>query len=251
MKPLIFLSALLFIFTLSACNKDDNNNGHPNLDYSVSDLTNDTLFFDYDNHGDLNVFEDSGDSTYYTINGNLLHFINYKKSEKRTIADATFTLNSDGNIISGHGNFSYTLANPFSSDYTFTYDNAGNLTNINEVRSDGSYYEDAFVWINGDIIYINYINNGSTYYTRTLTYDLTKEDKIKINKESFLMPMNSHIGNMSRHLEQHEYSIYPPNTMGQYIYDFTYTLDQDGFPTLLSIFETDNSSTEVITYHYK
>jgi len=253
MKPLFFLSALLFIFSLPACNKDDNNNpnGIKLLDYYTEELYPNTTSFTYNSDNQIIKTEDNEETNTLVINGNQLHYTEYRKSESRTTADATFTLNAAGNIASGHGNFEYALGSPFSADFTFTYDNAGNLTKRTDVRSDGMTNSYELGWTNGDNTSVRWIYHDSLYLTITTSYDLSKPDKLKIGSNYFLMQMNSFVGNHNQHLPNHSFTVFAPGTTKVQQYDFSFSLDGDGYPVTQNINNLDGIYSDVYHYHYK
>jgi hypothetical protein len=253
MRSYFFPAILLFISAFLACNKDDNNNSNQLklLDYTTSDYYPDTSFYRYNNNNQIIGFEAYGDSSYITINGNQLHFTEYRKTESRTTAFATFTLNAEGNVISGLGSFSYDLSSPYTAIFSFTYDAEGHMTNKTEARSDGMTYSYDFGWTNGDLTTITWNFNGNLYLTNYLSYDVNSGNKLKIDNATFFIPVNDFTGKGSAHLIKGEYSIFAPGTTIDNMLDFTYTLDADGYPLTETVDEVSPAYHEVTTYHYQ
>jgi|WetSurMetagenome_2_1015567.scaffolds.fasta_scaffold115769_2 hypothetical protein len=253
MKPLYFLATLPFIFSLPACNKDDNNNpnGTKLLDFYTEELNPNTTTFTYNSEKQIVKEENSEEINTIDIIGNKLHYTEYRKTESRTTADATFNLNAAGNIESGHGTFSYSATSPYTSEMGFTYDSEGNLIHRADARSDGMIYTYDYAWTNGDITTVTWNVNGSPYLTITQSYDLNKMDKLKISSIQFLMQMNAFVGNVNQHLIKHAYTVYAPGTTVDQRIDFSWTLDADGYPTTQNITFLDASSSDVVRYYYK
>jgi len=254
MRILFFLASLLFIISFPACNKDDDNNPNPTLkllDYYT--LTNypDTVSFEYNSSGQLNREESTEEIHTLTINGNQLHYTEYRKDETRTVADATFTLNAAGNIASGHGDFSYNQAGIYSADFTFTYDNAGNLIKRTDARNNGMTYSYDYVWTNGDITSIRWNLNDTLYLTISLSYDLNLEDKLQLDENTFFMAMNDFVGNHNKHLRTHSNTVFAPGSIIEQRYDFGFTVDSDGFPLIQTVTSLDNPYSDVLHYFYK
>ncbi len=252
MRPLLLLAMLFLLYSLPSCNKDDNNN--PNaikeLAFSTSSKNSDTTSYAYNSTGQLIKFEDKEDRDSVGINGNQLHYTEYRKTESRTTADATFNLNAQGNVISGHGNFSYSIAAPYTTDFTFTYDSAGHMTNRTDARNDGMTYSYDFIWTNEDMTSIIWKLNGNLYLTVAMDYDLNLLDKMGIGGAQFTMPMNSFIGITNQHLEKHQYTIFAPGPNIQDEYNYIYALDGDGYPSTLMITGIGNPFSDLITYYY-
>lgn len=253
MKPLFFLTAILLISSFPACNKDDNNNpnGTKLLDNYTQELYPDTISFDYNADNQIIKEEDNEEINTIVRNGNELHYTEYRKTESRTTADATFTLNAAGNIVSGHGDFSYSPTSPYASDFTFAYDNAGHMTNRTDARDNGMTYSYDFGWTNGDITTVAWNLNGNLYLTITTSYDLNKTDKLKIDGNQFLMQMNSFVGNHNQHLPMHSFTVFAPGTTVVQQYDFAFSLDADGYPETQTVTGLDNPYSDVLHYHYK
>src|SRR6187200_238823 len=123
MRILIFLASLLFIISLPACNKDDDNNpsGARLLDHYTTTAYPDTYHFDYNGSDQIIKTEYEEARTNIDISGNQLHFTEYRKLESREVSNATYTLNAQGNIISGHGSYSYNQSSPYTADITYVY----------------------------------------------------------------------------------------------------------------------------------
>ncbi len=151
MKNLFCLIALISTLYLIACNKDDNNPTGKTKQvtgYTTSQYK-DTVSFNYNAAGQIIRVEDTYEIFMYDVSGNQLHYTDYRKSVSHLVADATFTLDASGKIISGQGSFSY--GTPFTAQFTFTYDAAGNLITRTDDRSDGMMNTYEYTWTNGDI----------------------------------------------------------------------------------------------------
>jgi YD repeat-containing protein len=252
MRILFFLASLLFIFTSPACNKDDDNNpsGARLLDHYSTTLYPDTYSFDYNGSDQIVKTENEEDRTNIDISGNQLHFTEYRKQESREVANATFTLNAQGNIISGHGSFSYNQSSPYTADITYVYDGAGNLVSRTYVRSDSMTYAYLYTWANGDVTEIAWTLNNNPYLIQYYEYDLSLEDKLKLDEEKFQAAVNSFVGNANQHLPKRRYTIFANDPTIVQDYTFTYSLDSEGFPDILTVDGVSAVYHDVVTYHY-
>ncbi len=253
MKALLFFAAIVCLSYLSACNKDDNNqnNGTKLLISYTSSLYLDTINYSYNSSNELIQTEDLEDRSTITINGNQLHYIEYRKTESRQVADATFTLDAAGNVVTGQGSFSYSISSPYTTQFTFTYDASGNMINRTDARSGGMTYSYDFTWSNGDMVSQIWKLNGALYATNNFIYYTDKDDKNQINGYNFLSATNSFTGNSSRHLFKNISTIFAPGTTVTDEYGYAYTLDADGYPTTATITGITIPSTDIAVYHYQ
>ena len=253
MRILIFLASLLFIISLPACNKDDDNNpsGARLLDHYTTTAYPDTYHFDYNGSDQIIKTEYEEARTNIDISGNQLHFTEYRKSESHEVSNATYTLNAQGNIISGHGSYSYNQSSPYTADITYVYDNAGNLVSRTYVRSDGMTYAYLNTWTNGDITSIAWTLNNNPYLVLYYEYDLNLENKLKLDEENFEAAVNSFVGNANQHLPKRRYTIFANDPTIVQEYTYAYSLDSEGFPDTLTIDGVSTVYHDVVTYHYK
>jgi hypothetical protein len=253
MKPSFFLAALISVLYFSACNKDNDNptgntkqlTGYTGTQYA------DTVSYDYNSNGQIIGFENNYERYSLDITGSQVHFLDIRKEGSRTVADATFTLNGQGNIISGQGSFSYNIGGEYTSQFTFTYDSAGNLINSTDVRSDGNTRTYELAWTNGDITSRKWIQNGSLYFTQYYEYDTSLEDKNKVEWLKFLSPTNSFMGNSNKHLIKRYYAIFAPGSTVVQETTYAYNLDADGYPKTMTVTGITTPGTDVVTYHYQ
>jgi len=221
------------------------------LDYTTSSKTTSPWVYTYNAEGQLIGYENNDYKYSLDVNGSQLHFLLFYYPENRPFIDAVYTLNADGNIASGHGNFTYDINAPYSSDFTYEYGPNGELFERAEVRSDGTFYHSDLFWTNGDLTSIIWQKNGSLYATDFLEYDTHTPDKLQISQDLFYMPINDFVGKLNQHLEKRSYTILAPNTTAAYSYTFTFDLDNDGFPTTLNLDTSDGIYHEVISYYYQ
>lgn len=253
MKPYYYLFfALLFIVSQLACNKDDDNNGvSRKLDFTTSTKAPGYQTYTYNTAGQLIEYERSESKFSIVDNGSELHFTMYNKDESRVAIDGVYTLNPDGNIISGVVANAFSLNNPYTSNFTFEYDNNGYMIKRTEVRSNGNTVTSDLVWTNGDLTSIVWKQNGNPLVTDVLEYDNGTPDKNGISDYLFDMPMNDFVGKVSKHLQKGSYSLVSPSTTPLYVYTYQYDLNSDGYPSVLKLDTSDSNYHEVITYHYQ
>jgi len=254
MKTYLFPVALIPLLFFTACNKDDDNSGGDTtklLSYYTESMYPDTVSFGYNTNDEIILVEGNEDRQTIDINGNQLHYIEFRKTENREVANATFTMNSEGNVVSGQGSFSYSIGSPYTSQFTFTYDSQGNLVNRTDTRSDGHTVAYQFTWANGDLVKNEWIYNDTLYFTQYYEFNTNVEDKIELDWNKFLMGTNSFFGNNTKHLVQHSYDVYAPGSTIVHEYNITFNLDSDGYPITSTYTGISTPSTNVITYHYQ
>ncbi len=250
MKKLFCLIALISTLYLIACNKDDNNPTGKTKQvtgYTTSQYK-DTVSFNYNSAGQIIRVQDVEAVFTYDISGNQLHYTEDRKIGG-LVGDATFTLDASGKIVSGHGSFSYST--PFTSQFTFTYDGSGNLTNRTDVRSDGNTWSYDYIWTNGDITSEKWNQNGSLYFTEFYEYDSNLADKNKLDGLKFLNTTNSFLGNSNQHLLKRTYSNFAPGTTTVQEATFAFSLDADGYPKNSTITYITTPGTDIVVYYYQ
>lgn len=254
MKPYFFLTTLTALLFLAACKKDktvDPIDKTKLLKSITSSRYNDTTSFAYNSSGQMIQTEGSEDRSTISVSGNQLHFVEFRKTENRETANATFTLNAQGNVVSGQGSFSYNLSAPYTAQYAFAYDGAGNLISRTETRNNGDVWLREFTWTNGDITTIKWIFNGALYLTINMEYYTDKEDKIQLDWDKFLTGTNSFFGNSNQHLIKHTETIFAPGSTVTQEYEFAYNLDTDGYPSTATVTGITSPSTNILTYYYQ
>lgn len=253
MKTYLFFSVLVLVLFFSACNKDDDNPGGKTklLDYYNSTSFPDTTRFDYDASKRLIQTDDGGSLRTIQLNGNQLHYIDFRTSENREVANATYTLNAEGNVISGQGSFSYNIGGSYTSNFTFLYDGTGNLITKTDTRSNGESRRYEYTWTNGDMTKLKWIFADTLYFTQFFEYDTNLDDKIKIDWYKFATATNSFFGNSNQHLRNHTYDIFAPGSTIVHENEFTYTFDSEGYPVTSTGTGITNPGTETTSYHYQ
>jgi len=256
MKAYLFSTCLTVLFFLTACNKDDDNHNPVGITKFLSHYTTtlfpDTVNIDYNSQDQIIHTESSEDRTTIDISGSQLHYVDFRKTENREVANATFTMNGGGNVISGQGSFSYVANAPYTSQFTFTYDGQGNLIKRIDARSNGITWTYEYTWTNGDLTKVKWINGDFLYLTQFIEYDTNKEDKNKLDGYKFLTITNSFFGNSSQHLRKRIYDNFDPGSTIVHEYAFSYILDTDGYPVTETIRGISNQNdTDILNYHYQ
>lgn len=252
MRPYSLFISLLFIIIQLSCNKDDNNPAVTKLlDYTTSSKTASPWVYTYNTEGQLTGYENNDYKASLDANGNQLHFLLFYYPENRALIDGVYALNADGNIASGHVVSTYDINAPYSSDFIYEYGPDGKIAKRTEAQSNGTYYTADFFWNNGDLTSIIWKQNGNPYVTEFLEYDTSTPDKLHISQDLFYMPMNDFVGSLNQHLQKRSYTIVPPDNTQTNIYNYTFKLDGDGFPTTLNLDKTDDSYHELISYYYQ
>lgn len=250
MKTNLLFPALLLILMI-ACDKDDNvNPGSSKLlkSYTYTSDT-DTLHFTYNANKELTRWEDSYGRETFTESGNKLHYVYFRKNENRNVADAMFNLDGNRRIISGHGDFSYNLADPFTSDFTFEYDANGNLVKWTDLQTDGDKRSYEMTWQNGDMTKVKWIYDDSLLLTFNITYS-NIEDKVRLDKYKFYFLTRDFFGNSSKHLLSHVEKILTPHTTSDTEWGFSYQMDNDGYPAKVFLNYITAVAKDTLEYHY-
>ena len=251
MRTYSILFAFLTVCLFLACNKDDDNpSSSKRLDFTTSTLSAGYSVYTYNTAGQIIDYDRSDYKYSLTDNGSELHLVVFNKAENRVAIDGVYTLNADGNIISGVIAFALDLNHPYTSNFTYEYDNNGYMIKRTDVRSNGITFTSDLVWTNGDLTSVIWKQNGNDYVTDVLEYSGTA-DKLGITQDLFYMPMNDFVGKVNKHLPKRGYSLMAPSSTPTSDYTFTYDLNNDGYPSTLTLDDSDNSYHEVITYHYQ
>lgn len=255
MKSALLIAGVIAIALNTGCKKnetDPNDGGTTKLlQKYTSTQYHDTISFGYNTIGQMIRSEGSEDRSTFEFTGNQLTYKEFRKTENRTTATATFNVNAQGNVVSGQGTFSYNLNAPYTAQFTFEYDGSGNLIKRTDARSDGNTWSYEFTWTNGDITTIKWINNGALYLTQTIAYYTDKEDKNKVDWDKFLSGTNSFFGNSNSHLRKHQQVVFAPGSTVTQEYSYDYTLGADGYPTMSEVTGITTPGTDVITYYYQ
>ncbi len=253
MNKILTLLALLPFLAMVACNKDDGNNpAHKKvLDYTENAISGDRTFYTFNASGQIIHETESDDVTSYTTNGSQLHISQFRNSVNRVVADISYNLNADGNIISGTGDFTYPSANPYSAAYTVEYNTDGFMTRRTNTQTDGELLTYKYYWSNGDLIKMEWFDHDTLYQTIQFEYSKQLEDKLQIDFFKLLRPTTSWTGHSSKHLPNHLFGIFAPGTQISYDLSYLYHLDADGYITSYVTHDAMGALADTTVYHYQ
>ena len=247
------LSVYALLLVLVSCNKDDNNNpAHKKvLDYIENGISGDRVFFTFNDNGQIVREAESDDVTTYSVNGNQLHLSQYRNSENRVVADITYNLNTDGNIISGTGNFTYPSSAPWTAAYNVQYNTNGFMTERTNIQTDGEYWTYKYYWNNEDLTTMEWYSHDTLYLTVQFEYSKQIEDKLQLDFYKLLRPTTSWTGKFSKHLPNHAFGIFAPGTHITYDQSYLYHLDADGYITSYVTHDDMGAVLDSTIYHYQ
>ncbi len=253
MNKNLTLFTLLLLLALVSCNKDDNNNpAHKKvLDYIENAISGDRTFFTFNESGQIIRETEGDDVTTYTANGNQLDLSQFRNSENRVVADISYNLNADGNIISGTGDFTYPSSDPYAAAYTVEYNTDGFMTRRTNIQTDGEFWTYKYYWSNGDLTKMEWFSHDTLYLTIQFEYSKPLEDKLQIDVYKILRPTTSWTGKSSKHLPNHSFGIFAPGSHISYDYSYLYHLDADGYITSYLTHDAMGGLADSTVYHYQ
>ena len=245
--------AFSLLLALVACNKDDDNNpAHKKvLDFIENGISGDRVFFTFNIDGQIIRETESDDVTTYSVSGNQLHISQFRNSENRVVADIAYNLNSDGNIISGTGDFTYPSSDPWTASYTVAYNSDGFMTQRTNIQTDGEYWTYKYYWNGEDLTTLEWYSHDTLYLTNHFEYPKQFEDKLQIDFLKIFKPTTNWTGKTSKHLPNHTFGIFAPGTQISYDYSYLYHLDADGYITSYVTHDAMGGVADSTVYHYQ
>ncbi|WP_255153676.1 DUF4595 domain-containing protein [Ferruginibacter sp. HRS2-29] len=253
MKSVFFSALALTGILLSSCNKEvvaptpvpANAKKHL-VQQAFSGYYTDTVNYEYDVQG--RVIKAGYPEDVYTLvyNGNSISVKDFRPLENRLVLDATATLDANKRVVKLNGNAAYVANSPYTTEYVYTYGQAGELLSVTDTRSNGNVIKKVYTWTNGDITRFDVWINGVLKYYITYEY-FNLEDITGIDLYRFECAVTDIIGVNSKHLVKKSTTSYADSTPS-FSVDFMYTLDSQGYPVKL---ESKNSFGDVSKVVYK
>ncbi|MEO6719607.1 MAG: hypothetical protein ABIN67_04535 [Ferruginibacter sp.] len=188
----------------------------------------DTISFAYNAQDRLITSANKEDQYSFIYNNNTVNIKDWRPLENRDVYDLSANLNADNTISGGQGSVSYLLNSPYNTNTTFIYDNQGYLIKKTDARTNAMIAEEKYFYAHGDLIQINYYENGVLVNTFKIEYS-NFLDKTNISIVKFDCLVDALFGKSSLHLISN-IKVYNTENLMTTNEIFTYQLDAGGYP---------------------
>ncbi len=202
-----------------------------------------TQNFTYDAQGRLTQEDDQYETEIYVYSSNTVHITDYSKTKARIVEDVNAITDNAGRMTSYAANISYDINSPYTEQGAFTYDANGYLIQFKLTQGNVvSTYD--YTITGGDYTQVVFQINGAGGYTQTNDFFT---DKNNVSAIGYEVPKNfafngGLFGKNSAHLMKHNTLFQKGALVPSWFRDFTYSIDNNGYPQSLNLTGTWTSS---------
>jgi YD repeat-containing protein len=234
MRSVLIGAIALMAILLPSCNKEvsplPTTGLHKKLIKSAfSGYSKDTITYKYDGTERLLEVNSHSDNYSFTYIGDSVKVKDFRPDENRLVYDGTGVLDISKKIKSLSGDAVFAINSPYKNTTTFEYNGNGYLQKRTDSRSNGKVYTYNYTWIDGDISHIDCLENGTLLFYNTFEYFNT-QDLRGVESYKFDSQTTDLVGDNSKHLLK-KASTYLGNNTLSVSYNYTYTLDGQGYPS--------------------